>query len=397
MPLLKAPQYFGHYSSRVNRPYNEDKYYAGVLELPAGSSLAPKSIRTKLGVNPSDCRQVFNFAVFDGHGGQECSEFLKQHLPEYVEKCDMKSGEELAKSYKKKFGGYWRAWNNEISRYISRLTPFDDLQLRLPLAFLQADMDFSSAKDLHSGSTCTSVYIYSIGGSADNSKAPVFWDKKSESRLLVAHLGDTRCILVDKYGTAEPLTSEHHPSSPIEATRLQRFASRFFTDSFGEERFEMFANTRSFGDAPAKGQGISAEPEIIECSLGPSRVLKRGDQKSDDYVWEQSKKYSTKVFDGSEAMLILMSDGVTNFMSDEEVADLAIATAQKHGSNRGTPQDAAEEVVRFVEDVGGDDNATCLVIRLSAWGDWEWKDSTAGIRESRLQDALDRPAGRRTR
>lgn len=45
IPLLKSPGYIGHYTSRVNRPYNEDRYYAGVLELPAGSSLRPMAHR----------------------------------------------------------------------------------------------------------------------------------------------------------------------------------------------------------------------------------------------------------------------------------------------------------------------------------------------------------------
>lgn len=118
IPLLKSPVYFGHYSSRVNRPYNEDKYYAGVLELPAGSSLSPMVTRHgKLGT-----RQVFNFAIFDGHGGEECSQFLKDNLAKYVEECNLHSTDKIAELYKKNIGGYWKRWRGGFERYIANMT-----------------------------------------------------------------------------------------------------------------------------------------------------------------------------------------------------------------------------------------------------------------------------------
>ncbi|ANB11125.1 type 2C protein phosphatase PTC6 [Sugiyamaella lignohabitans] len=394
--LLKNPSYLGHYTSRVNRTYNEDRYYAGVLKLPVGSSLTSKYVRQKFTHHD---RQVFNFAVFDGHGGSECSQFLQDHLAEYVENCDLSSGTALRDLYRKNVGGYWRAWGPELDRYVSRLTAVDDFQLRLPLSFLKADYEFSE-KFERAGSTATSVYLYSdeesisangdgtnlIGKTAaandsedavDYSRTPkAFWDQDQVTTLVVAHVGDTRCILCDHHGNVHQLTTNHHPSTSVENTRLKRYATSFFTDSFGEERFGSFANTRAFGDFAAKAKGITAEPEIVECRIGDKRKIKSLSSTYPRHI---------KTFTGDEAFLVLMSDGVTEMISDQEVVDLVINTANKAGSGRGTPQDAAKEIVHYAAAVGGDDNATCMVIRLSGWGKWDtWYDRTAPRREEKL-------------
>lgn len=145
------------------------------------------------------------------------------------------------------------------------LKEVDDLGLRAPIAFLQADYDFTVSKKA-SGSTCTSIFLFS-----EEPDQPYWAD--FPTKLVVAHVGDTRCILCDREGLARPLTAIHHPSSAIESERLRRYASSFFTDSFGEERFGNFANTRSFGDIAMKKMGVSAEPDVVEIDVGnPSSV-----------------------------------------------------------------------------------------------------------------------------
>ncbi|CDO54032.1 similar to Saccharomyces cerevisiae YCR079W PTC6 Mitochondrial type 2C protein phosphatase (PP2C) with similarity to mammalian PP1Ks [Geotrichum candidum] len=370
IPLLKSPLYLGHYSSRVNRPYNEDRYFAGVLELPAGSTLSPMITRQgKLGV-----RQVFNFAVFDGHGGEECAQFLKDNLAEYVEKCNIHSADEIAQKYKENIGGYWKRWRGGFEQYISKMSTMDDLQLRIPTAFLTADYDFVQ-KNATSGSTCTSVYLYS----EDPNHA--FWEAGQASHLIVAHVGDTRCIICDRFGEAHPLTSNHHPSSPIEASRLRKYTASFFTDSFGESRFGSYANTRAFGDLRAKAQGITAEPDIIENQIGRPHL---------------PQERTIGALGGDEGFLVIVSDGVTGLVSDQEMADIVMRTASMAGSGRGTPQQAAEEIVKYAEVLGGDDNATCLVVRLSGWNKWpQGFDRTQQLREERLKDTFDGRRGRR--
>lgn len=219
------------------------------------------------------------------------------------------------------------------------------------------------------GSTCTAAMIYN-----NDPTFPYFVG--GESQLLIAHVGDTRCILSDARGLAIPLTPLHHLSSPIESNRLRRYAASFFTDSFGEERFGNVENTRSFGDLPMKRLGVSAEPDMTRHTLN-SDSAENG-------------------FGGGEPFLTLVSDGVSKFASDQEIVDIITSVGYRSGYARGTPQDAAREVVNYAEAVGGDDNATCLVIRLAGWGNWmKPVDRTGDLREFRIKEALDNnPRGR---
>ncbi|KAK7517549.1 protein phosphatase-like protein 2c [Phyllosticta citriasiana] len=93
IPLKSAKHHFGVTLSRGTRPYNEDAFQAGTIEIPAFAKRQPISLTTstkdKPGGNTSDKAtgdpQVFYFAVFDGHGGSECSDFLRERLHEYLE------------------------------------------------------------------------------------------------------------------------------------------------------------------------------------------------------------------------------------------------------------------------------------------------------------------------
>ena len=176
------------------------------------------------------------------------------------------------------------------------------------------------------GSTCSVALL------STPSPTP-FWNPSSPSSMLIAHVGDTRILICSTAtGAAIPLTTNHHPSSPVEGNRLRRYAATFVTDSFGEERMSGLANTRSFGDIASKRLGVSAEPEIKRVELGAA-------------------EYS---------FVVLMSDGVSGTLSDQEVVDIV--------KEAKTPEQAAKDVVSFATEVTTEgDNATCLVVRLGGW------------------------------
>ena len=118
IPLRSAKHHFGVSASRGTRPYNEDTYQAGVIELPAFAKRGPVSLtrgpassplqifrdgqrkqqeqQNRQAVSGNDGEgtaaegasgdpQVFYFGVFDGHGGTECSGFLRESLHKYIE------------------------------------------------------------------------------------------------------------------------------------------------------------------------------------------------------------------------------------------------------------------------------------------------------------------------
>ncbi|KAL1630257.1 Protein phosphatase 2C 6 [Neofusicoccum ribis] len=94
IPLRSAKHHFGVSVSRGQRPYNEDAFQAGTIEIPAFARRQPISLtrssktRPGEGTSPDSASvdpQVFYFGVFDGHGGNECSDFLREQLHEYLE------------------------------------------------------------------------------------------------------------------------------------------------------------------------------------------------------------------------------------------------------------------------------------------------------------------------
>lgn len=378
VPLLKSPSHLGHFTSRVNRLYNEDKYSAGVLHLPNNKT-------------------VFNFGVYDGHGGDQCLTFLEHHLASKVEDCNDLSDDTkflLSKQYAKDIGGYWRRWNRQRKDNFAKMAlgheiqlsklnvPPDDLKQRLPLSFLQADHEFFEQDDNASGSTCTSAFIetlYLVPGTFSPVYEQYYFNRKTINKLTWAHVGDTKAILVDRHGEAHALTEPHHPSNPIELARLRRFLTNFFmTDSFGEERFIALANTRAFGDVNFKQMGVSAEPDVSLLIIGDAHTI------AEQMTKDEIAQYTIGGLGGDEAFLVLCSDGVTNELTDQEIADIVMVHFNMKGHPRATPQVCAEEVVKFVEYIGGDDNATVLVVRLNGWGMWPVVDRTGELRQERL-------------
>jgi protein phosphatase PTC6 len=452
--LKSAKHHYGAAVSRGSRPYNEDAHQAGVIELPAFAKRKPRSLQLAKGTEGTSAEgasgdpQVFYFGVFDGHGGAECSDFLRENLHGYIERSAtdfelnsslhsgkssgveagsseydtdiMRQGKEalqairttktgtgatdlpadepltmqtgntphihslekdLVQRWKALVGGYMRRFKpGYFSIYDTSKAVGTTIEEVVAYAFLQADYDFVSAeankddqdsdvvrserplndgdllgapsrmaphvdhpKRFKGGSTCSIAML--------STPSPVpFWNPATTSTLLIAHVGDTRVLLSSTAtGAAIPLTTNHHPSSPIEATRLRRYAGALVTDSFGEERISGLANTRAFGDIASKRIGVSAEAEIRRVELNPAEY----------------------------AFMVLCSDGVSGTLSDQEIVDIV--------KEAKTAEAASRAVVDFATEVSSDgDNATCLVVRL---GGWERRQEggvgSLGTRESR--------------
>lgn len=88
----------------------------------------------------------------------------------------------------------------------------------------------------------------------------------------------------------------------------------------------------------------------------------------------------TKLLERDEwAYIVLVSDGVSSTLSDDEIVDLA--------RDAPDPKAAAEGILSFVEELGGEDNLTAIVIPLSGWGKIRGPDKTKELREYRRRQA----------
>lgn len=193
------------------------------------------------------------------------------------------------------------------------------------------------------GSTASVLLVHSLDLPA------VPWYASEYLSITTIQLGDTRFLLCSADdGRAVPLTTLHHPDDRGEAERLSRLGAGIVTDSFGERRFlGTLANTRAFGDRAAKRYGVTSEPEVRSLVL-------RGAQ---------------------FAFAIGVSDGISSMMSDQEMVDEC--------RNARHPQEAAQRVLRYAEDLGTDDNATVVVVPLRGWGHIGGTDRTHAKRVAR--------------
>ncbi|KAH6666461.1 protein phosphatase 1K [Plectosphaerella plurivora] len=101
IPLRRAKHHFGAASGRGTRSYNEDTNQAGTIAMPAFAKRAPISLQRKQVQRSNEATsadssygdpQIFYFGVFDGHGGSQCSDFLRDELHGYIEQAAVEFG-----------------------------------------------------------------------------------------------------------------------------------------------------------------------------------------------------------------------------------------------------------------------------------------------------------------
>ncbi|WWC62777.1 uncharacterized protein I303_105374 [Kwoniella dejecticola CBS 10117] len=365
---LKNPKIVGVYSSRGSREYQEDAAVVESLQLPPKelqSSL--KKLENSVQWDPTEAGsnflagQVAAFGIFDGHGGKEVSTYLKENLFNEIEQAKSDDIEELVDWTKERHGGYFKRWRggalSRWTKYASNGSKVSEteregnearmtLEERLTLAFLKADKYVleNIEKSRRCGSTASVVLLHSL-----DSPGQPYWSAKKLS-LTVAHCGDTRALLCHQpTGEVIPLTEKHHAEARVEASRLRRMGAELLvSDSFGESRWMgVVENTRGFGDGEWKPSGVTVEPEV-----------------------------TTRVIDGHEhSYLILLTDGLTSLLSDQELVDLIRKSFD--------PTRAAKTIVHFAEDLGASDNCTAIVVPLAGWGHVGGEDTTKERREWR--------------
>jgi len=122
----------------------------------------------------------------------------------------------------------------------------------------------------------------------------------------------------------------------------------------------------SLGDLQFKKFGVTPEPELRSKLLNGTAVL-----------YEDSIPNYAPGNEWSSA--ILVSDGISSTVSDQEVVDIA-----RHAQN---PKTAAECILSFSQKVGSGDNGTAIVVPLKGWGKITGPDKTKELREYRLKQA----------
>ena len=214
--------------------------------------------------------------VCDGHGffGHEISEFIKENLPMDLNRIIKSKKLDLNK--------------DDLSKVLIETFKMENESLK---RYKQIDSDLS-------GSTCVSV-IY------------------TPKKLIIANLGDSRCVLGTKNKNEWKyinLSRDHKPDIKEEADRIKKKGGRIrpMIDEDGnfvgpmrvymkDKDMPGLAMTRSFGDNFASIAGTICEPEIKEHILVPE-----------------------------DKFIVLASDGLFEFIGSEEVGNIVKGYYEKN-------------------------------------------------------------------
>jgi serine/threonine protein phosphatase PrpC len=219
------------------------------------------------------------YSVMDGHGtnghfvSQFCGEALKKFFSDENNIITKKEKGKLTKDL---------LYQKLTSNNYSLLKKFFNK--------LQEDL-INASFDTHFSGT-TMVVIYQI-----------------DNKIICSNIGDSRAILVSNIGNEDfqaiKLSNDQKPTNPEEQKRIEESGGEIATcDDEKEnegikrvwvkgEKFPGIAISRTLGDEVAKSVGVICTPEFIE------------------------KNYN------SESYIIVASDGLWEFYSDEQVKDLS--------------------------------------------------------------------------
>lgn len=170
------------------------------------------------------------FAVFDGHAGQVCSEFIANYFP----------------------GALYRAWVDENA------TP----ETALVHAFEDVDYAFLKESPSSEESGCTALATLVVN-----------------STLFIANAGDCRCVLGRTDGSFVELSRDHVATDRLEKARVE--ARGGFVSANGRVQGKLMVS-RALGDRSVK-RYISSTPEVM------TRTLSKGDDfmiLASDGLWD---------------------------------------------------------------------------------------------------------------
>jgi len=164
---------------------------------------------------------------------------------------------------------------------------------------------------------------------------------------ICANIGDSRSTIGyrnDSGGiTAVALTEDHKPDLPAEKARIEAKGGRVFAVEYddgvdgpprvwlGHMDVPGLAMSRSLCDAVAHSAGVSSEPEFVE------------------YEFSQGRE---------DLILVLASDGLWEFMSDQEVMDIAVNTTEPRYAVDKLISEANERWMREEQVI--DDTTVCV-------------------------------------
>ncbi|KAI9046084.1 PP2C family serine/threonine-protein phosphatase [Aspergillus affinis] len=272
--------------------------------------------------SPPQGAQIAYFAVYDGHGSDEASEFARQSLHSRIaDREEFRSGK----------------YEEAIALGLKDID--DELYER-----------FRGGSDESAMCGCT--------------VALCLLDLTSGS-ILGANLGDSPIILGKKDGDGyrvQRLSHSHKPSDADERDRIFDAGGKL-NDITGEDRLGAINMTRALGD-------LQLKRPLNEATVDKGLEMVSGQSDSHDteadfmsrFPFTMTRRLSRS---SSKQILILASDGVTDALEDEKLMTL-VGTMEKQGHSA---KDISRATIELVGREKHSDNCTCIIVFLSCEDD----------------------------
>jgi protein phosphatase 1L len=191
-------------SIQGRRPYNEDEFDVFI------------------NLNGQTGKKLNYFGLFDGHGGNDVSKYLKKNLRLYFTGDNVQA--EMGKS-------------KSCDRYIEKVYEFVQNKLT----------------DYHLPSKAT----------GSTALITMFYNCKGHDMMKVINLGDCRAVACNLDNIAIPLTKDHKPTSYDEFKRITQMGGRIVHEKNDDPRINGLSVSRAFGDLDSKPH-VSHSPEYYD-------------------------------------------------------------------------------------------------------------------------------------
>lgn len=276
--------------------------------------------------------KISYFGIFDGHGGEGCSEFLKDNFLQ----CLLKNP------------------NFPI-----------DIKKCLTETFETIEDKFFKEK-------CSSTENYDGSGSC--ALAVLIFDNK----LYIANIGDSRAILSLNGGTkVKQLTIDHKPDNPKEFERAMRNKSKVYVDDSDDPVRDVsklvFIKDKSEFEKHKKRKEVIIFREYPS-DLAVMRTIGDIKVKKKEFGGKPGTIISTPeifIYDltSSDDFLVLGCDGIYDDLSNQEVVNAAWyiyknKTKEKNYDINELTQDACDMIIKYAMEKKTSDNLSCIIIGL---------------------------------
>ena len=308
------------------KDYNEDKIIV--------SSLLKKPTSSKLKTWP----KISYFAIFDGHGGEECSEFLKENYDKYLIE--------------------------------NKNFPFD-IKLSMIETFQKIEEDFFKLK-------CKENSFEDSDKSGSCALVAIIFDNK----VYIANIGDSRAIMSVNGGTkVKQLTVDHKPDNVKEFERALKTGSKIYLDDnddpFRDESTLEFIKDKTELEKMKEIKNNTDDEKIFRVYPSDLAVMRTiGDIKAkkkefggipgtiinipDIFIFE---------INGNDDFIVMGCDGIYDDLSNEEIVNAAWLVFKNRGKEKNydiheLSMEACDIIIKYGLEKQTTDNLSCIIIGL---------------------------------